>query len=270
MPDRRGMLTVEALTARIESGEIDTVIAATCDMQGRLVGKRVRGEFFVEHCLDHGIHFCTYLLGTDMELTTPDGYALMDWGSGYGDYLAQPDWSTLRQIPWLDATALVICDAVEESTGTAIAVSPRTILRRQIERLAEHGLVPQMATELEFYVLKQTYEELHDSKFADLKPFGWYNEDYQLLQATKAEPLYRRLRNEMTAAGIPVEFTKGEASPGQHEVNITYADAMTSADRAVLFKHGTKEIAHLEQLAITFMSRRTSRGPDRAVTFTSV
>jgi glutamine synthetase len=249
------MLSVEELKARVASGQIDTVIAAVCDMQGRLVGKRVRGEFFVEHCLEHGIHFCTYLLGTDMELNTPEGYASLDWQSGYGDYLAAPDWSTLRTIPWLEATALVLCDAVDEETGQEIPFAPRSMLKGQVARLAELGLAPMMATELEFYVLKQTYEELRESKFVDLKPFGWYNEDYQLLQATKAEPLYRRLRNEMTAAGIPVEFSKGEASAGQHEVNITYADALTSADRAVVFKHGTKEIAHLEQLAVTFMSK---------------
>ncbi|MEJ7838056.1 MAG: glutamine synthetase family protein [Thermomicrobiales bacterium] len=264
MPELRGMLTLEALTSRIKAGDIDTVIVAVCDMQGRLVGKRVRGELFIEQCVEHGIHLCTYLLATDMEMTTPSGYDRMNWGSGYGDYVARPDWSTLRIIPWLESTALVLCDAVEESVGLDVEIAPRTILRRQIERLAEHGLVPQMATELEFYVLKQTYEELYDTKFSDLKPFGWYNEDYQLLQATKAEPLYRRLRNEMTAAGIPVEFSKGEASPGQHEINITYADAMTSADRAVLFKHGTKEIAHLEQLAITFMSK-----PDQSWTGSS-
>jgi glutamine synthetase len=255
MSDRRGLLTLEELKARVASGEIDTVIAAVCDMQGRLVGKRVRGEFFVEHCLNLGVHFCTYLLGTDMDLNTPDGYAAMDWGSGYGDYLARPDWATLRVIPWLEATALVLCDAVNEKSGDEIPFSPRSILRRQVERLTDLGMEPMMATELEFYVLKQTYEELRETKFVDLKPFGWYNEDYQLLQATKAEPLHRRLRNEMTSAGIPVEFSKGEAAPGQHEVNITYADALTSADRAVLFKHGAKEIAHLQSLAVTFMSK---------------
>lgn len=255
MPNLRGMLTFEALTSRIESGDIDTVIVAVCDMQGRLVGKRVRGEFFVDQCAEHGIHLCTYLLATDMEMTTPSGYSSMDWGSGYGDYLARPDWSTLRIIPWLESTALVLCDAVDESSGMDVDIAPRAILRHQIERLHNLGLRPLMATELEFYVLRQTYEELHATHFAELKPVGWYNEDYQLLQATKAEPLHRRLRNEMTAAGIPVEFSKGEASPGQHEVNISYTDALTSADRAAIFKHGAKEIAHLEHLALTFMSK---------------
>jgi glutamine synthetase len=251
----RGHLTPEELTNRIATGEIDTVIAATCDMQGRLVGKRVRGEFFIEHCLDHGIHFCTYLLATDMEMNTPEGFNSIDWGSGYGDYLAIPDWDTLRVIPWLERTALVLCDAVNEETGEAVPFAPRNMLKRQIARLHDLGLQPLMATELEFYVLNQTYESLHETRFTDLKPYGWYNEDYQLLQGTKAEPLYRRFRNEMTAAGIPVEFSKGEAAPGQHEVNISYASALESADRALLFKHGAKELAHLEQLAVTFMAK---------------
>jgi glutamine synthetase len=255
----RGMLTLDELAARIEFGEIDTVIAAVCDMQGRLVGKRVRGEFFIEHCLEHGIHFCTYLLATDMEMSTPEGFDQIDWGSGYGDYLAKPDWSTLRVIPWLERTALVLCDAVEEESGSPIPFAPRNVLQRQIDRLANLGLTPNMATELEFYVLNQTYEEIQAGKFVDLKPYGWYNEDYQLLQSTKVEPLYRRFRNEMTNAGIPVEFSKGEAAAGQHEVNITYAGALESADRAVLFKHGAKEIAHLEHLAVTFMSKLDQR-----------
>ncbi|HEU0165085.1 MAG TPA: glutamine synthetase family protein [Thermomicrobiales bacterium] len=251
----RGRLTVDELIARVRSGAIDTVITAICDMQGRLVGKRVTGEFFIDHALEHGTHFCTYLLGTDMEMETPDGYAAMDWASGYGDYLARPDWGTLRVIPWLEKTALVLCDAVDETTGATIDFAPRAILKRQIERLAAHGLAPMMATELEFYVLKESYDEARAKQFVGLTPFGWYNEDYQLLQASKAEPLYRRLRNEMTAAGIPIEFSKGEAAPGQHEINIHYADALESADRAALFKHGAKEIAYQAGNAVTFMSK---------------
>jgi glutamine synthetase len=255
MTTPKGHLSVADLTDRIRSGEIETVITAICDMQGRLVGKRVTGDFFLDHCLEHGTHFCSYLLGTDMEMTTPDGYAAMDWAGGYGDYLATPDWSTLRAIPWLERTALVMCDATDEETGAAIAFAPRSILQHQIARLADLGLVPQMATELEFHVLKESYEEVHAKHFVDLTPFGWYNEDYHLLQAAKAEPLHRRLRNEMSAAGIPVEFSKGEASPGQHEVNIHFAGALEAADRAALFKHGAKEIAFQEGHAVTFMSK---------------
>ncbi|HEY7031097.1 MAG TPA: glutamine synthetase family protein [Thermomicrobiales bacterium] len=250
-----GIITVDQLRMGIETGQIDTVISAVCDMQGRLVGKRVTGSFFVEHCLEHGTHFCTYLLGTDMEMNTPEGFGLMNWETGYGDYLARADWSTLRLIPWLEKTALVLADAVVEETGELVPVAPRSILRRQVERCAERGLRPKMATELEFYVLADTYEGAKAKGFANLQRFGWYNEDYHLLQATKAEPLYRKFRNLMTAAGVPIEFSKGEAAPGQHEVNIHYADALEAADRAALFKHGAKEIAYQDGLAVTFMAK---------------
>jgi glutamine synthetase len=255
MTPPRGHLTLDDLKQRVASGEIDTVISAVTDMQGRLIGKRVTGQHFVDHCLDHGTHFCTYLLGTDMEMNTPDGYQLMNWETGYGDYLARADWSTLRVLPWLEKTAWVTGDAVDESTGELVPVAPRSILRRQIERLAERGLLPMMASELEFYVLTDSYERAHAKGFANLDRFGWYNEDYQLLQATKAEPLYRRFRNQLTAAGVPIEFSKGEAAPGQHEVNIHYSTALESADRATLLKHACKEIAYQEGLAVTFMAK---------------
>jgi glutamine synthetase len=250
-----GIISVDDLKRAIDDGSVDTVISAICDMQGRLVGKRVTGQFFVEHCLDHGTHFCTYLLGTDMEMNTPDGFALMNWESGYGDYLARPDWNTLRLIPWLDNTALVLADTVDDATRDLIPIAPRSILRQQIERAEALGLRPMAATELEFYLLSDTYEQAQKKGFAGLERFGWYNEDYHLLQATKAEPLYRKFRNLMTDAGVPIEFSKGEAAPGQHEVNIHYADALDSADRAVLFKHGAKEIAFQEGFAVTFMAK---------------
>ena len=251
----RGVIDLEQLKHLVVTGEIDTVISAVCDMQGRLIGKRVTGEFFIEHCLDHGTHFCTYLLGTDMEMNTPDGFDLMNWESGYGDFMARADWSTLRVIPWLEKTALVLSDAVIESSGELVSVAPRTILRRQIDRLADAGFSAMMAAELEFYVLNETYEQAHAKGYVDLERFGWYNEDYQLFQATKAEPLYRAFRNGMTAAGVPIEFSKGEAAPGQHEVNIRYSDALESADRAALLKHGCKEIAFQQGLAVTFMAK---------------
>ncbi len=250
-----GRISIGDLQAAVETGAIDTVITAVPDMQGRLVGKRVTGSHFLAHCLDHGTHFCTYLLGTDMELTTPEGFREMNWESGYGDYLAIPDWTTLRVIPWLERTALVLCDAHDDVTDARVPFAPRQVLQRQVERLAGHGFSPRMATELEFYVLKESYDDAHAKGYANLTPFGAFNEDYQLLQATKGEPLHRRLRNEMTAAGVPIEFSKGEAAPGQHEVNIHYDAALESADRAVLFKHGAKEIAHQQGVAVTFMAK---------------
>src|SRR5688500_11493950 len=213
---------LEQLEAEIRDGTIDTVITAVPDLQGRLMGKRVTGSFFLEHGR-HGSHFCTYLLGTDMEMRTPAGYKLMSWETGYGDWLADPDWRTLRVIPWLEKTAIVLADARDESTRALISVAPRAVLLRQIEKARERGFDAMMASELEFYLLRDTYEKAATKHFHDLEPFGWYNEDYNLLQATKAEPLYRQFRNNMCAAGIPVEFSKGEAAAGQHEINSPYA-----------------------------------------------
>jgi glutamine synthetase len=251
---------LDRLEAEIRDGAIDTVITAVPDQQGRLMGKRVTGSFFLEHARQ-GTHFCTYLLGTDMEMRTPAGYRLMSWETGYGDWLADPDWSTLRVIPWLEKTALVLADARDEESRELIPVAPRTILRRQVERARERGFDALMASELEFYLLRDTYEKAATKHFHDLEPFGWYNEDYHLLQATKAEPLYRQFRNNMTVAGIPVEFSKGEAAPGQHEINIHYATALESADRHALFKHGLKEMAWQNGHAVTFMAK-----PDHAWT----
>lgn len=255
MTVQAGKITIEDLSSAIRSGEIDTVITAVPDMQGRLVGKRVTGSHFLDHCVEHGTHFCTYLLATDMEMETPNGFPGMDWETGYGDYLAKPDWSTMRVIPWLERTVLVLCDAVEQDSGQTVEIAPRTILRRQVERAADMGFTPKMATELEFYLLRESFEEAQAKGYAGLAPFGWYNEDYHLFQATKAEPIYRRFRNEMTAAGVPVEFSKGEAAAGQHEVNIHYDTALEAADRAVLFKHGAREIAWQDGHALTFMSK---------------
>jgi glutamine synthetase len=250
-----GLISIEQLRDLVDRGEIDTVVCGVCDMQGRLVGKRVTGSFFVDHCLDHGTHFCTYLLGTDMELNTPGGFTLMNWDTGYGDYLAQPDWRTLRVIPWLEQSALVLADAVDEKTGEEVCISPRTILKAQIAQALERGYQPMAATELEYYLFRDSFDQAHAKGYAGLDRFGWYSEDYQLFQSTKAEPLYRKYRNLMTQAGIPVEFSKGEAAPGQHEVNIHYADALESADRTLLFKHGAKEIAHQDGYAVTFMAK---------------
>ncbi|MGH2551324.1 MAG: glutamine synthetase, partial [Thermomicrobiales bacterium] len=189
---RRGILTLDELRDRVARGDIDTVVTAVPDMQGRLVGKRVTAEFFLDHCLEHGTHFCTYLLATDMELNTPDGFGALNWESGYGDYQAKPDWDTLRAIPWLEKTALVLCDTVDETKQALVEIAPRTILKRQVERATAMGFTPKMATELEFYVFKDSFDTAKKKNYTDLERFGWYNEDYQLLQATKAEPLYRR------------------------------------------------------------------------------
>jgi glutamine synthetase len=224
-------------------------------MQGRLMGKRVQAQAFLNGVIDHGAHFCTYLLGTDMEMNTPAGFALMNWDTGYGDWVASPVWDSLRVIPWLEKTALVLGDTIDEETDTEIPVSPRTILKRQVARAAKLGYAVKAGSEFEFYVLRDSWEELSESGWGVPKTFGYYNEDYHLLQATKAEPLHRLLRNQMTAADVPIEFSKGEAAPGQHEVNISYDHVLESADRSVLFKHGAKEIAYLNGWGISFMAK---------------
>ena len=246
---------LEELRQMVRDGRIDTVIVALTDMQGRLVGKRVQGEAFLKGVVDHGIHFCTYLLGTDMEMNTPDGFKLMNWDTGYGDWVGREVWETTRVLPWLESTAIVLCDATDGETGLEIPISPRSMLKRQVEHAAGLGYVVKAGTEFEFYVLADTYEDLNEKGYNDIERVGYYNEDYHLLQATKLEPLYRQIRNQMTEARIPIEFSKGEAAPSQHEVNIRYDDVLESADRSVLFKHGAKEIAHLNGYGLTFMAK---------------
>jgi glutamine synthetase len=250
---------LEELEGMVRDGRIDTLVVAFTDMQGRLMGKRVQAQAFLNGVIDHGAHFCTYLLGTDMEMNTPDGFKLMNWETGYGDWIADPVWGTLRVLPWLEKTALVLSDTVDEETHTEIPVSPRTILKRQVAKAVSMGYIVKAGSELEYYVLKDSWEDQHATGWAVPEPFGYYNEDYHLLQATKAEPLHRLLRNLMTEARIPIEFSKGEAAPGQHEVNIRYDEVLESADRTVIFKHGAKEIAYLNDWGITFMAKPDHR-----------
>jgi glutamine synthetase len=239
----------------VREGRVDTIVVAITDMQGRLMGKRVQGDAFLQGVIDHGAHFCTYLLGTDMEMTTPAGFQLMNWDTGYGDWVASPVWDSLRLVPWLEKTAIVLADVIDGEMHAEIPISPRTILKRQVERAAAAGIMVKAGSEFEYYVLKETWEQMAERGFAPPQRFGTYNEDYHLLQATKAEPLHRLLRNLMTEARIPIEFSKGEAAPGQHEVNIRYDQVMESADRSVLFKHGAKEIAYLNGWGLTFMAK---------------
>jgi glutamine synthetase len=239
----------------VRDDRIDTIIVAFTDMQGRLMGKRVQGQAFLNGVIDHGAHFCTYLLGTDMEMSTPEGFRLMNWETGYGDWIAAPVWDTLRIVPWLEKTAIVLSDTIDEESHTEIPVSPRTILKRQVDKAAKAGFAVKAGSEFEYYVLRDSWQDIADNGYGIPKRFGTYNEDYHLLQATKAEALHRLLRNLMTEARIPIEFSKGEAAPGQHEVNIRYDHVLESADRSVLFKHGAKEIAYLNGWGITFMAK---------------
>ena len=249
------MLTLEELEAEVAEGSIDTVIVAFTDMQGRLLGKRLHGEFFVEeHVAEHGVEGCNYLLALDMEMDPVPGYGIASWSQGYGDFVLRPDSATLRRIPWLDATALVLCDVVWHD-GSPVAPSPRQVLLRQVERAAELGFTAMFGSELEFYLLKETYEEAHAKHYRDLTPSVPYILDYHVLATTYDEALIRQIRNGMQGAGIRVETSKGEAWPGQQEINFRYTDAVTMADNHTVYKNGAKEIAFANGCSITFMAK---------------
>src|SRR5438094_6063084 len=248
------MLTLDELRRDVESGTIDTVVAAFTDMQGRLMGKREQAEFFLDETAEHGLEGCNYLLGLDMEMDPQPGYAMASWERGYGDFHLRPDLDTLRRIPWLEGTALVLCDVAWED-GSPVVASPRQVLRAQVERARAAGLEPMIGSELEFYLLKETYAEAHANHFRNLTPSVPYILDYHVLATTYDEGLIRQIRNGMVGAGIPVESSKGEAWPGQHEINFRYADAVTMADNHVVYKNGAKEIAHLNGCSLTFMAK---------------
>jgi glutamine synthetase len=246
----------ELIDAGIADGSIDTVVIAFPDVHGRPVGKRVTADYFASHAAEHGIECCEYLLAVDLDMTPLPGYRFANWDTGYGDVVCIPDFATARRIPWLDGTAWVIAD-LRDGSGEPVEVSPRQILRRQLERAAERGLRVLAATELEFYLFRDSYEEAAAKGWRDLEPHTSTIEDYQLLQTSREEYILRRIRNEMIGAGIPVEFSKGEAGRGQHEVNVTYDEALTAADRHLVFKNGIKEIAAQEGRAATFMAKWT-------------
>ncbi len=237
----------------VAEGRIDTVLACLVDMQGRLMGKRFHAEFFVGGAYEE-THSCNYLLATDMEMETVSGFEATSWEKGYGDYTMKPDLSTLRRLPWLEGTALVICDVLDHH-GHEVPHSPRAILKKQVARLEAMGLKAFMATELEFYLFDQTYEDAHTSGYRNLKTASAYNEDYHIFQTTKEEDVMRAMRNGLQGAGIPVENSKGEASAGQGEINVRYADALTMADRHVIIKNAAKEIAWSKGKAITFLAK---------------
>jgi len=248
------VLTLDELRAEVESGGIDTVVTAFTDMQGRLMGKREHAEFFLDESAEHGIEGCNYLLALDMEMDPQPGYAMASWERGYGDFHLKPDLATLRRLPWLEGTALVLCDVAWEN-GSPVVASPRQVLKRQLERAAAAGFEPMFGSELEFYVLKESYPEAHAKHYRDLTPSVPYILDYHVLATTFVEPLIRQIRNGMQGAGIPVESSKGEAWPGQQEINFRFADALTAADRHAIYKNGAKEIAQLNGCSITFMAK---------------
>ena len=246
-------LDISGLRAAVDSGEIDTVLVCFPDMQGRLVGKRVTGRFFLDKCIDE-MHVCDYLLTVDMDMEPVPGYRVASWDTGYGDFALKPDLSTLRRIPWLEATALVLADCCDHH-GTELPHAPRTILKRQVARARELGFTVKMGSELELYVFDETYETAREKNYRDLRTAAWYIEDYHIFQTTKEEDLIRAIRNGMDGAGVPVEFSKGEWGPGQEEINLQYAEALEMADRHSIYKNGVKEIAYQKGKAVTFMAK---------------
>jgi glutamine synthetase len=249
-----GNLELSELNKAVVEGEIDTVLVCLVDMQGRLIGKRFQAEFFVETA--HGeTHGCDYLLANDIDMEPVPGYAASNWAKGYGDFVLKPDLTTLRRIPWLEGTALVLCDVLDHHDHQDLPHSPRAMLKRQIARLDELGMSACFASELEFYLFDETYESAHAKRYADLKTAGHYIEDYHILQTTKEEGVMRAIRKGLQGAGIPVENSKGEWGPGQEEINVCYADALEMADRHAILKNGIKEIAHLAGRATTFMAK---------------
>lgn len=247
-------LTFDDLKARVADGSIDTVLTCLVDMQGRLMGKRFHAANFIAHSFEE-THCCNYLLATDLEMATPDGYAATSWQSGYGDYVMKPDLTTLRLVPWLEGTAMVLCDVLDHHTHQPVPHSPRAVLKAQIVRLDALGFDAMMATELEFFLFAQSFDALRAGGYRDLTPISGYNEDYHILQTTKEEGVMRRVRNHLYDAGIPVENTKGEAEAGQEELNIRYAAALDCADNHTIAKHAIKEIAWQQGHAATFLPK---------------
>ena len=254
----RGMLSLDDLRKAGEDGTIDTIVTAFTDMQGRLFGKRIEIEYFIEEAVDHGVEGCNYLLALDMEMEPVPGYEMANWEKGYGDFGIAPDMTTLRRIPWLDRTAMVLADVVEHD-GSPVVASPRQVLIAVYERAREMGFAPYAASELEFYLYKESYAEAWEKGFNDLTPTIPYILDYHILATTMDEQYLGQIRRGMQGAGIPVEFSKGEAWYGQHEVNFRYADAVTAADRHTIYKNGVKEIAFLNDISASFMAKPSEK-----------
>ena len=247
-------MTFDDLKARVTDGSIDTVLACFVDMQGRLMGKRFHAVNFVETSFEE-THCCNYLLATDLEMATPDGYASTSWQSGYGDYVMKPDLVTIRPIPWLEGTAMVLCDILDHHDHLPVPHSPRAILKKQISRLEALGFEAKMATELEFFLFEKSFDEIRKEGFRNLEPISGYNEDYHILQTTKEEGVMRPIRNHLFAAGLPIENSKGEAEAGQEELNIRFSPALDCADYHSIAKHAIKEISWQHGRAATFLPK---------------
>ncbi len=251
-------MRLEELEAQISAGEVDTVLLALTDMQGRLQGKRLTARHFLEEVAQHGAEGCNYLLAVDVEMTPVEGYEMSSWERGYGDFAMRPDLATLRAVPWLPGTALCLAD-LAWADGSDVAASPRQVLRGQLARLAERGWTTKASTELEFLVFRDSYEEAWGKGYRDLEPANLYNIDYSLLGTARIEPLIRRIRNAMEGAEMAVENSKGECNLGQHEINFRYSDALRTADQHSIYKNAAKEIAAQDGMSISYMAKFNER-----------
>jgi glutamine synthetase len=251
-------LTLDDLRKAVAEGTVDTVLLGFADMQGRFQGKRLAAPHFVEDVVRHGAEACNYLLAVDVDMNTVPGYAMSSWETGYGDFEMKPDFDTLRMVPWHEKTAMCVADLQWHDESPVVA-SPRQILRRQLDRLAERDWVALAATELEFIVFRDTYEQAWHKRYHGLEPGNLYNVDYSMLGTSRLEPLIGRIRREMASAGLPIENSKGECNFGQHEINFTYEGALGAADTHTIYKNAAKEIASQEGMSITFMAKYDER-----------
>jgi glutamine synthetase len=247
-------MDLEALTAKIESGEVDTVVVVFPDVFGRLVGKRLTAHHFLQHVAEGGTHGCNYLLTLNIEMDPLEGFELANWEKGFGDFAMKPDPSTYRLLPWHQATAMVLCDLHHED-GRPVAEAPRTVLRRQVERLAAKGLTCQSASELEFFLFNTSYHDAFATRYARLEPSSDYRIDYHTMQPARDEPILGALRRQMLGAGVAVESSKGEWGKGQHELNFVHDQPLPMADMHVVFKQGAKEIAQQHGKCLSFMPK---------------
>ncbi len=255
----QGKIDIDELKRLITDGEIETVLTVFPDMYGRLVGKRIVGQYFLDEVLTHGMHTCDYLLACDMEMDPVPGYRFTSWEKGYGDFRPLPDFDTLRIASWLNKTALVLCDVYFDDRRELVPYAPRSILRRQLARAAERGYSPMAASELELYVFNESYESAAQKGYIGLETIGRYIEDYHILQGTKEELLIGDIRSHLERSGVPVESSKGEWGPGQQEIGLRYAEALEMADRHSVYKHAAKEIAWKHGKAVTFMAKWDER-----------
>jgi len=249
---------LDELSKAHDDGSVDTVLLMIADMEGRLQGKRLTSQHFLGEVVEHNAEGCNYLLAVDVDMNTVDGYEMSSWARGYGDFVMVPDMDTLRPVPWHEGTVMLMADLAWED-GSDVLASPRQILRRQLARLAERGWRATAGTELEFIVFRDSYEDAWRKAYRDLDPANLYNVDYSMLGTARVEPLIRRIRNSMMAAGLEVENSKGECNFGQHEINFHYDEALATADSHVIYKNGAKEIAAQEGMSITYMAKLDER-----------